>query len=68
MPQVTYTPQEGLVQSVGSGMNLQGDMSGQKYTRKSITSTDSLTAADSGKCITLTGTAFTNAAITAAGP
>ena len=59
MPKVKYTEGKGLVQESGSGMILNGFMHGQKVEQKSVTSTDTLSVADSGKLITLTGSAFT---------
>ena len=67
MPKLEYTPGKGLVQKSGSGVNiksggpltLEGDMSGLRRARKSVSSVGALTVADSGKIITLTGSAFT---------
>lgn len=59
MPKVTYSDSKGLVQTSGAGMALTGFMHGQKCPQKSVTSTDTLTVEDSGKLITLTGSAFT---------
>ena len=59
MPKVTYTTGKGLVQSKGTGLELGGFMHGHKMEQKSVTSTDTLEISDSGKLITLTGTAFT---------
>jgi hypothetical protein len=59
MPRVKYTEGKGLVQESGTGMVLNGFMNGQKCPQKSVSSTDTLTVEDSGKLITLTGTAFT---------
>jgi hypothetical protein len=59
MPKVKYTSAKGLVQSPGSDMVLEGFMNGQKQAQRSVTSTATLTVEDSGKLITLTGTAFT---------
>ena len=59
MPKVSYTNGKGLVQSAGSGLTLSGFMQGQKMEQKSVTATATLSVADSGKLITLTGSAFT---------
>ena len=59
MPKVIYSAAKGLFQEEGSGLRLAGDMQGHRWARKSITSTASLDASNSGMIITLTGTAFT---------
>tara|TARA_Y100001938_G_C7888070_1_gene328429 strand:- start:60 stop:527 length:468 start_codon:yes stop_codon:yes gene_type:complete len=66
MPKLEYTPGKGLVQKSGSGVDiksggpltLEGDMSGLRRARKSVSAVGALTVADSGKIITLTGSAF----------
>jgi hypothetical protein len=59
MPKVKYSDKKGLYQVAGTGVSLPTAVDGHKMTQKSVTSTDTLTVEDSGKLITLTGTAFT---------
>ena len=59
MPKLVYTSGKGLVQSAGSGVTINGFMHGQKSTCIGKTTTATLTVAESGKVVTLTGTAFT---------
>ena len=55
MPKVTYTAKKGLVQTSGAGLYLDHHIKGQK----GISAVATLSVEDSGKVITLTGSAFT---------